>query len=166
MYIFFRGLYNKSPSHTEFLGCGRKLYRHSETSTSEVCHKLLKTSTPRLQGNPPDTMTTLWSSLVRIQNTMQTCLSSFRSLIYKTFFCLRICFRHSVSILEEVRRIDSPQQAPVWTFWSCLNSTTKRPSEPSSHMPLSQGQGLNWVDVQDSTMLILKPVLCLLFYCH
>lgn len=36
-------------------------HRHSETSTSEVCHKLLKTSTARLQGNPSNTMSTLRS---------------------------------------------------------------------------------------------------------
>lgn len=33
-------------------------------------------------------------------------------------------------------------------------------------MPLSQGQGLNWVDFQDSTMLILKPVLYRTYYSY
>lgn len=59
-HTLLRGLYNKSPSHTEFLGCGRKLHRHSETSTSEVCHKLLKTSTARLQGFVSSILCPFW----------------------------------------------------------------------------------------------------------
>lgn len=50
-YLPLRRIYSTTPSHPELLGCRGELHRHTETSATEVCYKLLKTPPAGIQGN-------------------------------------------------------------------------------------------------------------------